>query len=241
MVKVSRCGDLVYADDAGKHIASQSPKGLKKMMISITVRTAETFGLVVSGPRTEIVCLYHDGMEECQFTINAAGQTIWCTVCKIRSLRGKISGRTGERGHPADGECVCDRRELPIDLEARLFKAEVVDMLLHGCAVCSLSSARYVARCQFFTRCSGWRNLKRRVTRTNGTLPCPTHRLSSALAAPRPLRQLCIVGGEVRRGTSAWNQRYELGGVVRQGRRGGGVVHEEEEVCMARPNTCRPV
>ena len=30
---------------------------------------------MVSEPKTEIMCLLPRGMEECQFTINAAGQT----------------------------------------------------------------------------------------------------------------------------------------------------------------------
>ncbi|CAB1105114.1 unnamed protein product [Ectocarpus sp. CCAP 1310/34] len=63
---------MLYADDAA--IVSRSPESLEKMM-SVIVRVAGLFGLMVSEPKTEIMCMLPKGIEERPFTVSAAGQT----------------------------------------------------------------------------------------------------------------------------------------------------------------------
>ena len=46
---------MLYADDAA--IVSRSPESLEKMM-SVIVRVAGLFGLMVSEPKTEIMCMH---------------------------------------------------------------------------------------------------------------------------------------------------------------------------------------
>eukprot|EP00752_Nemacystus_decipiens_P018192 g16322.t1 len=63
---------MLYAYDAG--IVSRSPESFEKMM-SVIVRVAGLFGLLVSEPKTKTMCLLPKGMEEWPFTISASGQT----------------------------------------------------------------------------------------------------------------------------------------------------------------------
>ena len=63
---------MLYADDAG--ILRRSPESLEKMM-SIIVRVANLFGMMVSEPKTETMCLLPKGMEKRPFTVSAGGQT----------------------------------------------------------------------------------------------------------------------------------------------------------------------
>lgn len=61
----------IYADDAG--VVSPSPEGVENMT-SIIVRGSGLFGLMVSGPETEVMCMLTKGMEQRPFKVNAAGQ-----------------------------------------------------------------------------------------------------------------------------------------------------------------------
>ena len=62
---------MLYADDAG--IVSRSPERLEKMM-TVIVTACAAFGLVVSGAKTEIICLQTRGGWHVPFTVAAAGQ-----------------------------------------------------------------------------------------------------------------------------------------------------------------------
>eukprot|EP00752_Nemacystus_decipiens_P018359 g16470.t1 len=63
---------MLYADDAG--VVSRSTESVGKMM-SVIVRVAGLFGLMVSEPKTKIMCLLPKGMEECPFAVSAGSQT----------------------------------------------------------------------------------------------------------------------------------------------------------------------
>ena len=63
MVKIGRGGGKTGV--AANPIVSRSAAGLEKMM-SIIVRVAGSFGLMVSEPKTEIMCFLPKGVEECQ-------------------------------------------------------------------------------------------------------------------------------------------------------------------------------
>ena len=105
-----------------------------------------------------------------------------------------------------NGESVYDRRELPIELNARLVKVEVVETLLHGCATWGLSAANYAvlngAHRKFLTRVIGWRKVKRTDRPLSYAEPSPER------AASRPSRPLNANGGCYSRAAScAWGTR----------------------------------
>ena len=63
--------DMHYADNSGiKSRLLQSPE-----KISVFVRMAGLFGLMVSEPRMEIMRILSKGIQECPLTINAGGRT----------------------------------------------------------------------------------------------------------------------------------------------------------------------
>ena len=170
---VEQLWGLIYADDAG--IVSRSSTGLEKMML-IIVGAAGSFGLMVSEPKTEIMCLLPRRMEKCQFTIKAAGQRykqtdkfvyLGATMCESRKVDAELSNRIGQAWacYTRNGESVYDRRELTIELKARPLKAEVVETLLYGCTTWGMSLANYNilngAHRKFLTRIIGWRKHKR--------------------------------------------------------------------------------
>lgn len=63
---------MLCADDAS--IVSCSPGSLEKTL-SIIVPVARVFGLMVSEPKTDIMCMPPKGMAESTFAVSAAGQT----------------------------------------------------------------------------------------------------------------------------------------------------------------------
>ena len=68
---VQRLWGMLYADDAG--IVSRSSERLERMMTAI-MTACSSFGLTVSGAKTEITCLETKSGEKVSFTINAARQ-----------------------------------------------------------------------------------------------------------------------------------------------------------------------
>ncbi|CAB1107589.1 unnamed protein product [Ectocarpus sp. CCAP 1310/34] len=137
---------MLYADDAA--IVSRSPESLEKMM-SVIVRVAGLFGLMVSEPKTEIMCMLPKGIEERPFTVSAAGQTYKQTDQFV------YLGRT-----------ICaDGRRADRQLKIRLLQAEEVETLLYGCASWSLTAEHYTklngTHRQFLTRCISWSKRKR--------------------------------------------------------------------------------
>ena len=75
--KVQRLWGMLYADDAG--IISRSSEGLERMM-TVIVTACSSFGLTVSGAKTEIMCLQTKGGGKVSFTINAAGHLYKQTI-----------------------------------------------------------------------------------------------------------------------------------------------------------------
>ncbi|CAB1100662.1 unnamed protein product [Ectocarpus sp. CCAP 1310/34] len=99
----------LYADDAA--IVSRSPESLEKMMWVI-VRVAGLFGLMVSEPKTEIMCVLPKGIEERPFMVSAAGQTCkqqigLCSSDVPSAWTGRPTGRSraaaAERGSATAG------------------------------------------------------------------------------------------------------------------------------------------
>ncbi|CAB1101598.1 unnamed protein product [Ectocarpus sp. CCAP 1310/34] len=177
---------VLYADDAA--ILSRSPESLKKM-ISVIVHVAGLFGLMVSEPKTEIMCMLPKGIEERPFTVSAAGQTYKQTdrfvyLGRTISADGKADREITSRSCRAwkcyrrNSASMYDRRRADrllnirllqaevVDrlLKIRLLQAEVVEPLLYGCASWSLTAEHYTklngTHRQFLTRCIGWSKRK---------------------------------------------------------------------------------
>ena len=74
---VQRLWGMLYADDAG--IVSRSSEGLERMMTAI-VTACSPFGLTVSEPKTELMCLETKRGGKVSFPINAAGQVYKLTI-----------------------------------------------------------------------------------------------------------------------------------------------------------------
>ena len=175
---------MLYADDAG--IVSRSPESLEKMM-SVIVRVAGEFGLMVSKPKTEIMCMLSKGMKECPFTVSAGGQAYKQTdrfvyLGRTITADGQVDKEIARRICRAwtcfrrRSEAMYDRRRLDRRLKVQLLQAEVVETLLYGCASWSLTADHYTklngAHRQFLTRCIGWSKRKRTaVSYTHLTLP----------------------------------------------------------------------
>ncbi|CAB1096177.1 unnamed protein product [Ectocarpus sp. CCAP 1310/34] len=86
---------MLYADDAA--IVSRSPESFEKMMSAI-VRVAGLFGLMVSEPKMEIMCMLPNGIGERPFTVSAAGHTY------MQTDRFVYLGRTISADGKADRE-----------------------------------------------------------------------------------------------------------------------------------------
>ena len=82
-------------------------------------------------------------------------------------MEAEIANRIGRAWacFPRNGEAVYDRWELPVELKARLAKAEVLETLLYVCETWNPSAANYTAlngaHRKFLTRVIGWRKGKR--------------------------------------------------------------------------------
>ena len=134
---------MLYADDAG--VVSTSPRGLTRMMGVIVVACQE-FGLTVSEKKTEAMHLWsHPHTASNALRIEAGGQRYKQTT-EFVYLGGAISESAdldieNKRRIGAAWASVkkyssqlYDRRNARLSLKIRLFKAEVMEAMLYGCA-----------------------------------------------------------------------------------------------------------
>eukprot|EP00752_Nemacystus_decipiens_P016054 g14351.t2 len=200
---------MLYADDAG--IVSRSPESLEKMM-SVIVRVAGLFGLLVSEPKTMTMCLLPKGMEECPFTISASGQTYQKTDQFV------YLGRTITSDGKADKEIV------------QLLQAELVETLLYGCASWSLTADHFTklsgAHRLLLTRCIGWSKWNRtdRPLSYAGTLLRTG--FEETIEATVRKRRLCCAGFVMRMDGDGLPMRVLLG-TLATGKGGGGGGSED--------------
>ena len=140
---------MLYADDAG--VVSTSPRGLTRMMGVIVVACQE-LGLTVSEKKTEAMHLWsHPHTASNTLRIEAAGQRYKQTT-EVVYLGGGISESTDldiemKRRIGAAWASVrkCssqlyDRRNARLSLKIRLFKSEVMEAMLYGCATWNMRS-----------------------------------------------------------------------------------------------------
>ena len=134
---------MLYADDEG--VVSTSPRGLTRMMGVIVVACQE-FGLTVSEKKIEAMHLWsYLHTESNALRIEAAGQRYKHTtefvylggaISESADLDIEIKRRIGA-AWASVRKCssqLYDRRNARLSLEIRLFKAEVMEAMLYGCA-----------------------------------------------------------------------------------------------------------
>ena len=138
---------MLYADDAG--VVSTSPRGLTRMM-GVIVVTCQEFGLTVSEKKTEAMHLWsHPHTASNALRIEAARQRYKQTT-KFVYLGGAISESADLdieiKRRIGLGECqkmqfpIVRPTECRLSLKIRLFKAEVMESMLYGCATWTMRS-----------------------------------------------------------------------------------------------------
>ena len=140
---------MLYADDAG--VVSTSPRGLARMM-GVIVVTFQEFGLTVSEKKTEAMHLWsHPHTTSNALRIEATGQRYKHTT-EFVYLGGAITESADldieiKRSIGAAWASVrkyssqlYDRRNARLSLKIRLFKAEVMEAMLYGCATRTMRS-----------------------------------------------------------------------------------------------------
>ncbi|CAB1116823.1 unnamed protein product [Ectocarpus sp. CCAP 1310/34] len=217
---------MLYADDAA--IVSRSPESLEKMM-SVIVRVAGLFGLMVSEPKTEIMCMLPKGIEERPFTVSAAGQTYKQTdrfvyLGRTISADGKADREITSRScrawkcHRRNSASMYDRRRVDRQIKIRLLKAEVVETLPCGCASWSLTAEHYTklngTHRQFLTRCIGWSKRKRSDRPLSYAQALIQAGCEETIEATVRKRRLCFAGFVMRMEDNRLPKRMLLGAMT---------------------------
>ena len=136
--------EMLYADDAG--VVSTSPRGLTRMMGVIVVACQE-FGLTVSEKNTEASGLIPTQRRtRCELRWQGNGIKRRPSLCTLVVLSARadieIKRRIGAAGASVRkySSQLYDRRNARLSLKIRLFKAEVMEAMLYGCATWTMRS-----------------------------------------------------------------------------------------------------
>ena len=221
---------MLYADYAG--VVSTSPRGLTRMM-GVIVVTCQEFGLTVSEKKTETMHLWsHPHTASNALRIEAAGQRYKQTT-EFVYLGGAISESTDldieiKRRIGAAWASVrkyssqlYDRRNARLSLKTRLFKAEVMEAMLYGCATWTMRSQDFsslrTAHYKLLLRIIGFRR-KDRI----GYKPLSYREILERTGSERiettiRKRQLGFAGALVRQGDSRLSKRVMFGRLAVQG------------------------
>ena len=134
---------MLYADDAC--IVSRSPRGLGRMM-AVFVEVFGTFGLALSESKTETMCMPIPRAPAKKIVFNATGQQyrqttsftyLGGTVNETPNLSDEIDRRihAGWMGFKRYKRELYDSPKASLlPLKPRMVRAEVVEVLLYGCA-----------------------------------------------------------------------------------------------------------
>ena len=156
MVRRVVWGMMYYADDAG--VVLTSPRGLTRMMHVIVVAYQE-FVLTVSEKKTETMHLWsHPSAASNALRVEAAGQRYKQTaefvylgggISESAHLDTEIKRRIGAAWASVRkyGSQLYDRRNARLSLKIRLFKAEVMEAMLYGCATWTMRSQDFNSLC----------------------------------------------------------------------------------------------
>ena len=226
---------MLYADDAG--VVSTSPRGLTRMM-GVIVVTCQEFGLTVSEKKTQAMHLWsHSHTASNALRIEAAGQRYKQTtefvylggaISESADLDIEIKRRIGAAWASVTkySSQLYDRRNARLSLKIRLFKAEVMEAMLYGCATWTMRSQDFsslrTAHHKLLLRIIGFRRKDcirykplsyREVLERTG---------SERIEATIRKRQLGFAGDLVRQGDSRLSKRVMFGRLAMQGPKRGG-------------------
>ncbi|CAB1113710.1 unnamed protein product [Ectocarpus sp. CCAP 1310/34] len=206
-------------------------------MMSIIVRVAGLFGLMVSEPKTEIMCMLPKGLGERPFAVSAAGQTykqtdrfvyLGRTICADGKVDREITSRICRawKCYRRNSTSMYDRKRANRQLKIRLLQAEVVQTLLYGCASWSLAAEHYTklngTHRQFLTRCIGWSKRKRSDRPLSYAQALIQAGCEETIEATVRKRRLCFAGFVMRMEDNRLPKRMLLGAMAGgTGYRGG--------------------
>ena len=226
---------MLYADDAG--VATTSPRGLTRMM-GVIVVTCQEFGLTVSEKKPEAMHLWsHPHTASNALRIEAAGQRYKQTT-EFVYLGGAISESADldigiERRIGAAWVSVRkyssqlhDRRIARLTLKIRLFKAEVMEAMLYGCATWTMRSQDFsslrTAHHKLLLRIIGFRRKDRIGYKPLSYREVLERTGSERIETTIRKRQLGFAVALVRQGGSRLSKRVMFGRLAVQGPKRGG-------------------
>ena len=216
---------MLYADDEG--VVSTSPRELTRMM-GVIVIACQEFGPTVSEKKTEAMHLWsHPHTASNALRIKAAGQRYKQTtefvylggaISESADLDIEIKRRIGAAWASVRkySSQLYDRRNARLSLKIRLFKAEVMEIMLYGCATWTMRSQDFsslrTAHHKLLLRIIGFRR-KDRI----GHKPLSYREVLERTGSERietiiRKRQLGFAGALVRQGDSRLSKRVILGG-----------------------------
>ena len=226
---------MLYADDAG--VVSTSSRGLTRMM-DVMVVACQKFGLTVSEKNTKPMHLWsHPHTASNALRIEVAGQRYKQTtefVCfggaisESADLVIEIKRRIGAAWASVRiySSQLYDRRNARLSLKIRLFKAEVMQAMLYGCATWTMRSQDFsslrTAHHKLLLRIIGFRRKGR-----TGYKPLPYGEVlertgSERIETTTRKHQLEFAGALVRQGVSKLSKRVIFGRLAMQGPKRGG-------------------
>ena len=226
---------MLYADDAG--VVSTSPRGLTRMM-GVIVVTCQEFGLTVSEKKTEAMHLWsHPHTTSNALRIEAAGQRYKQTtefvylggaISESADLDIEIKRRIGAAWASVRkySSQLYDRRNARLSLKIRLFKAEVMEAMLYGCATWTMRSQDFsslrTAHHKLLLRIIGFRRKDRIGYKPLSYREVLERTGSERIETTIRKRQLGFAGALVRQGDSRLSKRVMFGRLAVQGPKRGG-------------------
>ena len=227
---------MLYADDAG--VVSTSPRRLTRMM-GVIVVTCQEFGLTVSEKKTEAIHLWsppHTASNALR--IEAAGQRYKQTtefvylggaISESADLDIEIKRRTGAAWASVRkySSQLYDRRNARLSLKIRLFKAEIMEAMLYGCATWTMRSQDFISlrtahHKLLFLRIIGFRRKDRIGYKPLSYREVLERTGSERIETTIRKRQLGFAGALVRQGDSRLSKRVMFGRLAVQGPKRGG-------------------
>ena len=226
---------MLYADDAG--VVSTSPRGLTRMMGVIVVACQE-FGLTVSEKKTEAMHLWsHPHTASNALRIEAVEQRYKQTtefgylggaISKSADLDIEVKRRIGAAWASVRkySSQLYDRRNARLSLKIRLFKAEVMEAMLYGCAMWTLRSQDFsglrTAHHKLLLSIIGFRRKDRTEHKPLSYRKVLERTGSERIETTIRKHQLGFAGALVRQGDSRLSKQVMFGRlVVQRPKRGG--------------------
>ena len=220
---------MLYAGDAG--VVSTSPRRLTRMMGVIVVACQE-FGLTVSEKKTEAMHLWsHPHTASNALRIEVARQRYKLTtefvylgaISESADLDIEIKRRIGAAWASVRkySSQLYDRRNARLSLEIRLFKAEVMEAMLYGCATWTMHSQDFnslrTAHHKLLLRIIGFRRKDRTGYKTLSYREVLERTGSERIKTTIRKRQLGFAGALVRQDHSRLSKRVMFGRLAVQG------------------------